>query len=93
MLLVQIVRIPAATIETFQIYESFVLPLLPKYGATLDRRLRTGDGTIEIHVMTFPSAEALDAYRTAPVRVQHLHLLEGSGAVSELVEVTDVARM
>ena len=43
--------------------------------------------------MTFPSAVALDSYRADPVRVQHLHLLEESGAVSELLEVTDVARV
>ena len=83
-------RIPAGGIETFQAYESLVLPLLPQHGATLDRRLRNGDGTVEIHLMTFPSTEALDAYRANPVRLGHMHLLKEAGAVPELLEVGDV---
>ncbi len=92
MLLAQIVRIPVEGVATFQEYESLVLPLLRQYEATLDRRLRDDGGTIEIHVVTFPSAEALAAYRADPVRVKHLHLLEDSGAVSELFEATEVGR-
>ena len=90
MRLVQIVRIPIDGVATFQRYESAVLPLLPAYGASLDQRLRNADGTVELHVMTFPSAQALDAYRADPERGRHLHLLEESRAVSELLEVTVV---
>lgn len=90
MLLVQIVRIPAAGVEDFQRYESLVLPLLPKYGGVLERRLRSADGQIEIHVVSLPSQDALDRYRADPERQQHLALLERSGAITELIELMDV---
>ena len=51
LLLVQIVRIPPEGVAEFQRYESLVLPLLPKYGGKLERRFRSADGQIEIHVV------------------------------------------
>jgi hypothetical protein len=90
LLLVQIVRIPADGIDAFQLFESRVLPLLAAHGGMLERRMRSADGQIEIHVISFPSAAALDQYRNDPERVRHLPLLEQSGAVAQLVEVTDV---
>ena len=41
--------------------------------------------------MSFPSAEALQRYIDDPERTRHLALREQSGAMSELIEVTDVA--
>ena len=90
LLLVQIVRVPAEGVADFQRYESLVLPLLPKYGGRLERRLRSADGQIEIHVVSLPSRDALDRYRADPERQAQLPLLERSGAVTELIEVTDV---
>ncbi len=88
-LLVQIVRVPAEGIADFQRYESLVLPLLPTYGGRMERRLRSADGAIEVHVLSFPSADALDRYRTDPERQAQLPLLERSGAKTELIEVDD----
>ena len=90
MLLVQIVRIPAEGVAAFQQFESVVLPLMPNYGGKLERRLRSADGRAEVHVLSFPSQEALDAYRADAVRVEHLPLLAESGAVAELLELDDV---
>jgi len=90
MLLIQIVRIPADGVADFQLYESRVLPLLAQYGGRLERRLRSADGQIEVHLVSFPSAAALDAYRAAPERQAQLPLLERSGATTELIEVTEV---
>ena len=69
MMLARIVRIPAEGAASFQSFESKVPPLLREYGAALDWRLRSSDGQVEVHVMTFPSQEALDRYREDPVRV------------------------
>ncbi len=91
MILAQIVRIPSAGVDAFQRFESIVLPLLPRYGGRLDRRLRSADGRIELHVLSFPSNDALDAYRADPIRVEHLHLLAESGAEAELLELADVS--
>ena len=67
-----------------------VLPLLAECGARLERRLRSLDGCVEIHIVSFPSREALDRYRADPRRQEHLHLLHESQAVLDLLEVTDV---
>ena len=90
MILAQIVRIPSAGVEVFQRFESIVLPLLPRYGGRLDRRLRSADGRIELHILSFPSSHALDAYRADPIRTEHLHLLAEAGAAAELLELADV---
>ena len=90
MLLVQIVRIPPEGVAGFQLYESRVLPLLPTYGGRLERRLRSADGTFELHVISFRSRDALDRYRADPERQAQLPLLTASGAKTELVEVAEV---
>ena len=91
MILVQIVRIPAEGVATFQRYESLVLPLMPNYGGVVERRLRSADGQTELHVMSFPSRPALDAYIADPDRARHQPLRVVSGAIAELLEMTDVA--
>jgi len=90
MLLTQIVRIPPSGVADFQRFEERVLPLLPRFGGALERRVRGHDGEFEVHLVSFPSQDALDAYLAAPERVAALPLLAASGAVAELVEVLDV---
>ena len=90
LLLVQIVRVPTEGIVTFQRYEASVLPLLPRHGGKFERRMRGDEGRIEVHVVSFPSHEALEAYRSDPERVRLLPLLEESGAETELIEVSEV---
>jgi uncharacterized protein (DUF1330 family) len=89
LVLVQIVRVPAAGVADFQLYESRVLPLLPKYGGRLERRLRGENGRFELHVISFPSADAVDRYRADPERQAQLPLLARSGAQTELIEVAE----
>ena len=56
MLLTAIVRIPREGVKDYLAYEDCVLlPLLHEHCATLERRLRTADGTTEVHVVHFPS--------------------------------------
>jgi hypothetical protein len=45
---VLIARIPPEGVEAFRAYEDAVLPLLPEFNGSLERRLRNPDGTIEI---------------------------------------------
>jgi hypothetical protein len=65
---VVIARVPPAGVADFQRYESEVLGLLGEHDATLERRLRSDDGTLEVHVVTFGSAAALDLFRADPRR-------------------------
>lgn len=90
MLLTQIVRIPADGVDDFQQFEARVLPLLPRHGGALVRRLRGRGGEFEMHLVSFPSPEALDSYLADPDRVAALPLRESSGAEAELVEVVDI---
>jgi len=87
---VLVARIPPAGVEAFRRYEAAVLPLLAEHGGRLARRLRTGDGAVEIHLVEFASAGAFDAYRADPRRAEHAPLLETSGARMELLAVEDV---
>jgi uncharacterized protein (DUF1330 family) len=77
-------------VEAFQRFEDHVLPLMSKHGGHLERRLRSADSLREIHVVFFPSPDALQQYMDDPERRQHLHLREASGATSELIEMTTV---
>jgi uncharacterized protein (DUF1330 family) len=89
--LVMLAQIPPDGIEDYQTYESTVLPLLPDHGGVAQRRLRSGDSTVEIHVVSFPSEEALAAYLADPRRQAAAPMLERSGATTETIAVTDVA--
>jgi hypothetical protein len=83
-------RLPEGRLDTFDAYESAVLPLLAEYGGCLERRLRTLDDRVEAHVVSFPSDEDFAAYRTDPRRSTAGPLLESSGAEVELLAVRDV---
>ena len=89
--LVLLARIPAAGIDAFRAYEAQVLPLLAEHGGTLQRRLRNADGTIEVHLVGFPSDAAFQHYRRDPKRASHAALLEQSSAMLELLFLDDVA--
>ncbi len=85
-----VARIPPTGRDDFLAYEDNVLPIMARHSGVLERRLRSADGQTEIHVVSFPGPAAFAAYRADPVRAAQQHLLERSGAVMELIEVTDV---
>jgi hypothetical protein len=89
---VLIARIPPEGVSMFATYEEHVLPLLAEHGGVLQRRLRSGDGLVEIHVLNFPSPAARARFREDPRRVQHAPELEASGARIEVLQLEDVAR-
>jgi hypothetical protein len=68
-------------------YETKVLGLLVKYGARMEQRLRSADQRSEVHLLYFPDAAALDAFRGDPTRAALQDLWAGSGAQSTLTEV------
>ena len=85
-----ILRVPAAGRDAFLSYEDAVIPLLRDHGARLQRRLRTDDGLVEIHLIRFASRSALDAYRADPRRTAHAELFAATGATAEVLTVRDV---
>lgn len=83
-------RVPGDGVADFQDYEARVLPLLTEHGGRLERRMRNSDGTLELHVVSFASKEALEAYRTDPRRQAAAPILARSQAAIELMELEDV---
>ncbi len=83
-------HVPADGLAAFAAYEAAVLPLLPDYGAALEQRLMTADGTRELHVVRFPSEAHLAQFRADPRRAGHAHLLAASGATIEVAVMYDV---
>jgi hypothetical protein len=87
---VLVARIPPEGVSDYQAYESSVLPLLAEHEGTLERRLRSSDSLIEVHVIGFASREAFTAYMDDPRRAALLPLLACSLAETELIELHDV---
>jgi hypothetical protein len=87
---VLIVRIPTEGIEDFRAYEDAVLPLLPEFGGRLERRLRNPDGTVEMHIVSFPSDADFQNYRNDPRRTAQAWLLERSRATRESLPMANV---
>jgi hypothetical protein len=87
---VLIARIPADGIRDFRAYEDAVLPLLPEYNGRLERRLRSPDGTVEMHIISFASDADRQNYRNDPRRTAQTWLLEKSRARLELLAMTNV---
>jgi len=83
----QIVFVKENQEETFNLFESHVLPLLKKYNGTLIYRVRPTDDCIiettighpyELHLVTFPTEADFEGYRDDKERLQHMHLKEAS---------------
>jgi hypothetical protein len=85
-----VARVPAVGIEAFQTYEATVLALLAEHGGEVQRRVRTGDGTVEIHLLSFATAEGFASYGQDPRRIEATEILRLSGALLEVLEVHDV---
>ena len=90
LVLALIARVPLSGVADFQAYEAQVLPLLADHGGSLERRLRNGDGTTEVHVVRFASAAHLDRFRSDARRMAAAPLLLQSGAAVELLTMQDV---
>lgn len=79
-----------AHLQQFEAYEDAVLPLLAEHGARLERRFRSPDNALEVHVLFYPSAEARQAYLADPRRAAHAPLWQASGASATLIEVNEL---
>jgi antibiotic biosynthesis monooxygenase (ABM) superfamily enzyme len=84
-----VARIPPEGVADFQAYEQAVLRLLSRYEGRLERRLRNDHGTLEVHVVSFASEAAFEAYRRDPEREAASALLARSRAVVEVTSVRD----
>ena len=82
-----------ADLAAFEAYEDAVLPLLADHGAALQRRFRSPDNALEVHILYFPSADARRAYLADPRRAAQAKMWQASGASATLIEVNDLTRL
>jgi hypothetical protein len=85
---VVLVDVPTGGFTAFRQYENAVLALLADHAGRLERRIRSTHGHREVHILWFPDTRALDAFRADRRRAGHL--LEASGARTELFAVEDI---
>ena len=64
--------------------------MLERHDGQLERRLRTADGQAEVHIVSFLSRSAYEAYIADPERADLRALLEGVDLTQRLLEVSDV---
>ena len=88
--IVMVADIPSGAEAGFQAYESAVLPLLPRHGGRLERRLRTGDGRTELHIVSFTSQEGFDSYLADPERQARKGLLDGLEVTQRVLLVDEL---
>jgi len=91
MLMLAQIDLSHANLSLFEESEATVLALLGKYGARLEERLRSTDGQAELHLLYFPDAASLAAFRGDPERASVQGVWARSGAASTLTEVTRLA--
>ena len=85
-----IAEIPVGAGARFDAYESAVLPLLPRHGGRLERRLRSADALTEVHVVSFGSQDGLDSYLADGERQSYRGLLDGLDIAQRVLVVEDV---
>ncbi|MDQ3849268.1 MAG: hypothetical protein M3296_01450 [Actinomycetota bacterium] len=88
---VVVAHVPQHGLESFRRYERAVLSLLRRHEGELQRRLRSEDGEIEVHLVSFPTPEALSGYLADPGRDEHRDLLKASAARLEVFELRDAS--
>ncbi|GIJ32416.1 GNAT family N-acetyltransferase [Micromonospora sediminimaris] len=88
--LVALVELPDGAVEAGQRYEDTVLALLPRHGGRLERRLRTGDGRTEVHVIRFDTRAGYEAFLADPERTALRATLGEAAPRTRVLEVHEV---
>ncbi|MBQ1049876.1 GNAT family N-acetyltransferase [Micromonospora sp. C51] len=88
--LVALVELPDGAVEAGQRYEDTVLALLPRHGGRLERRLRTGDGRTEVHVIRFDTRAGYEAFLADPERTALRATLGDAAPHTRVLEVHEV---
>ncbi|RKN43574.1 hypothetical protein [Micromonospora endolithica] len=88
--LVALVEMAAAAVEAGRRYEDTVLALLGRHGGQLERRVRTGDGHTEVHLIRFDSRRGYRSFLADPERVALRATLGDAAPTTRVLEVHDV---
>lgn len=90
LMIVIVADVPEGAVTAFQRYEDRVLPMLEQHGGRLERRLRTPDGRVEVHIVSFGAPAGFDSYIADPDRSAHRELLAGVDVGQRVLKVHDV---
>ena len=91
----QLIFIKPGMDEQFNLFESYVLPLLEKYNGKLLYRVRPTDDCVieismdkpyELHLVSFPTREDFEGYSKDNDRLQYMPLKEASIEKAMLIE-------
>lgn len=91
LIIVMLADIPDEGVRAFQQYEDRVLPMLAQHGGCLERRLRSADSRVEVHIISFDSRTSFDSYMAAPERTAQREPLAGVDIGQRVLEVHDVS--
>lgn len=93
----QIIFIKEGKEDQFNLFESYVLPLLKKYNGNLLYRVRPADNAViettiahpyELHVISFPTKTDFEGFCNDKERLQYMHLKEEAIEKALLIEGT-----
>ena len=91
----QVIFIKKGQEDQFNLFESYVLPLLERHNGTLLYRVRPTDDCViesalgkpyELHLVSFPSREDFEGYAKDSDRLKYMHLKEASIEKAMLIE-------
>ncbi|MGN9807807.1 hypothetical protein ACTMSW_00410 [Micromonospora sp. BQ11] len=88
--LVAQVEMAADAVGAGQRYEDSVLALLGRHGGHLDRRLRTGDGRTEVHLIRFASRHGYESFLADPDRAALRAALGHAAPSTRVLEVHEI---
>lgn len=88
--LLMVADIAPDDVEAFADYESVALRVMGDYSGVLERRLRSSDGTVEAHIVSFPDESTVRAFTADPRRAAARKALEGRDVVQRVETVGDV---
>lgn len=93
--LTQLIFLKPGGEAAFDEFEAHAIPIIARYGGVLMLRIRptaetvieaAGEAPYEVHVVSFPSAEAFENFKNDKERKDFLHLKEASVREMLLVE-------
>jgi hypothetical protein len=89
-LLVALVEMAPGQADAGRRYEDSVLAMLPRHGATLERRLRDTGSSAEVHVIRFESRAGYESFMIDPDRLALRDALGAAAPSTRVIEVHDL---
>ena len=76
-------------VEAFRRYEDVALAVMAEHGGVLERRLRSADGTVEVHLVSFADEEAVAVFAADPRRAEARAMLQDRQVQQRVEVLTD----